>query len=442
VAEEPDFDVEELKAVKKSMLRWAWNLNKSEAKYLIIGVISASIEGLVWPTYSILLADILGVLLNPNHTTQQIAVWCYGFLGLAALVFLVTLLKLTFITRASEELTYKLRKMAYGVILHQEAAWYDLPEHSKGVLTTRLAEDANSVRGILGDRFGIVCTSTATIIGGLGVAFYFCWSVALVVLACFPIVAIGGAAQFKMVTGFASDKHFESSGKFAGDVVENVQTVASLGRLRSFVTEYTNMLIIPSKKMEKTAHVQGVAFAFTEFAMLGIWALAFWFGGQQVANNNCGFQEMFKSIMSIVFMAMIVGQMQALAPDAAKASKGAKRLYLLLENHKKKLAEEAAAPPKAEPPIRGLIEFKDVTFTYPSRPDAPVLKGLSLTIQPGKTVALVGKSGCGKSTAVALIEQLYQPTGGVISIDGVPLGDLSVHHVRKHIAYVTQQVRH
>jgi len=74
----------------------------------------------------------------------------------------------------------------------------------------------------------------------------------------------------QMVTGFASDKHFEASGKFAGDVVENVQTVASLGRLRSFVTEYTNMLILPSKKMHRTAHVQGVAFGFTEFAMLAV----------------------------------------------------------------------------------------------------------------------------------------------------------------------------
>lgn len=69
-----------------------------------------------------------------------------------------------------------------------------------------------------------------------------------------------------------------------------------------------------------------------------------------------------------------------------------------------------------------------------------MLRGLNLSILPGQTVALVGKSGCGKSTAVALMEQLYQPTGGVIKLDGRPLAELDVDYVRKHIAYVTQQV--
>lgn len=80
-------------------------------------------------------------------------------------------------------------------------------------------------------------------------------------------------------------------------------------------------------------------------------------------------------------------------------------------------------------------------MTCIARPALQVLRGLHLSIQPGQTVALVGKSGCGKSTVVALIEQLYQPTGGVIELDGRPLAELDVDYVRRHIAYVTQQVR-
>lgn len=97
-----NLDNAELATVKASMLKWVWGLNRSEAVYLIIGMIGASIEGLVWPAYSILLADVVSVLLDPNHTAAEIAVWCYAFLVLALIVFTVITLKLAFITRASE----------------------------------------------------------------------------------------------------------------------------------------------------------------------------------------------------------------------------------------------------------------------------------------------------------------------------------------------------
>ena len=97
-----ELDNAELAAVKASMLKWVWGVNRSEAGYLIVGMIGACVEGLVWPIYAILLADIINVLLDPDHTAGDIAVWCYAFLVLAAVVFIVTFLKLAFITRASE----------------------------------------------------------------------------------------------------------------------------------------------------------------------------------------------------------------------------------------------------------------------------------------------------------------------------------------------------
>merc|ERR1711988_1905099 len=102
-----------------------------------------------------------------------------------------------------------------------------------------------------------------------------------------------------------------------------------------------------------------------------------------------------------------------------------------------RIAESEAK--KGKPDIQGEIEFKDIEFVYPSRPDSKVLQGLNLKVSPGQTVALVGKSGCGKSTAVALIEQLYQPNAGQIMLDGAPLTSLNASWVRQHIAYVTQQ---
>ena len=89
--------------------------------------------------------------------------------------------------------------------------------------------------------------------------------------------------------------------------------------------------------------------------------------------------------------------------------------------------------------VRGEITFEDVVFRYPTRPDVPVLNGLSFTAKPKETVALVGESGCGKSTSVSLIERLYNPLSGTIKLDGVPINELEIGWLRRQIGLVSQE---
>ncbi len=104
-------------------------------------------------------------------------------------------------------------------------------------------------------------------------------------------------------------------------------------------------------------------------------------------------------------------------PDVSKAQEAAQRLYALLHTPEPLEAVSGVASPA----ISGKVEFRDVKFAYPSRPDAPVLRGLSFTVMPGETLALVGSSGCGKSTVVSLLERFYDPTAGTILVDDVPI---------------------
>jgi len=112
-------------------------------------------------------------------------------------------------------------------------------------------------------------------------------------------------------------------------------------------------------------------------------------------------------------------------------------------------AADASKPeseqPKSDSPkrildsVRGEIDFDGVTFSYPTRPDIPVLKGLSFRAKPKQTVALVGESGCGKSTTVSLLERLYKPTGGTIKLDGVPIDELEIGWLRSQMGLVSQE---
>eukprot|EP00730_Choanoeca_flexa_P006144 TRINITY_DN12095_c3_g2_i4.p1 TRINITY_DN12095_c3_g2~~TRINITY_DN12095_c3_g2_i4.p1 ORF type:complete len:1304 (+),score=400.93 TRINITY_DN12095_c3_g2_i4:47-3958(+) len=429
-----DDDEEEVPDVDRSMFKWVFGRNRPEIWYIIGGCLGACVEGGVWPAYAIVLSEILGAMNDSDFDTVNN--YALGFIGIAFALFLGVALKFYLLAVAGERLTKRLREESFMAMITQPASWYDFPENSRGILTSRLSADASAVRGMMGDRLALMAQIVATLIGCLLVAFIVCWRVGAVLLAAAPIVGLGGALQFKLMSGFASGKAYERSGKFASQAIEHVRDVAALGRLEAFVDDYVATLAYPTQITKRTAHIQGATFGFSEFGMFGIWALSFWWSAVVVDDGHCSFEEVFQAQFAIVFMGMIVGQATSLAPDYAKAMAGAKRIYVLLEDYKRRMADKKTLP---TPPVNGTVAFKNVDFNYPTRPDASVLQNFNLEVKPGETVALVGPSGCGKSTTISLLEEFYKPNAGHILIDGKPLDEIDSKHYRKHVSLVSQQ---
>jgi len=172
-----------------------------------------------------------------------------------------------------------------------------------------------------------------------------------------------------------------------------------------------------------------------------------------------------------MFGAQGVGQMASFFPDYGKTITAAFHLFRLYDrkpavpyphivdyrpvraiNYVKvqEIDTQLASKPESEQPndghpkkklesVHGEVEFTDVTFNYPTRPDIQVLKGLTFSAKPKQTVALVGESGCGKSTTVSLLERLYLPSGGSIKLDGVPIEELEIGWLRSQIGLVSQE---
>lgn len=169
------------------------------------------------------------------------------------------------------------------------------------------------------------------------------------------------------------------------------------------------------------------------FAYAGVFRL----GLTLVANRTLPYENVFIVLMAVIFGGMAMGQAIGLMPDATKAALGTQRVVWML--NKKSLIDPTDNSGITPEKTVGKIEFKNVKFTYPSRPDIQILKGINFTVSPGETVALVGQSGCGKSTLIQLLERFYDPDHGEILVDGNKTTDLNLKWWRQQLGFVQQE---
>ncbi|RXN22977.1 bile salt export pump [Labeo rohita] len=380
--------------------------NRPEWPYMLMGSLGAAVNGSVNPIYALLFSEILGG---------------YSF------------------AKSGELLTRRLRKVGFQAMLKQEIGWFDNPMNSPGALTTRLATDASMVQGATGSQIGMIVNSLTNIGASFIIAYYFSWKLSLVVTCFLPLIGLSGVFQSKMLTGFANeDKNaLEAAGQVSSEALSNIRTIAGLAKEKHFVSQYEEQLQAPYKGAKKKAHIYGICFAFAQCVIFMAFAASFRYGGYLVSNEGLPYMLVFRVISALVTSASALGRASSFTPDYAKAKIAAAQLFKLLDRVPKISISKTEG--QSWDDFRGQIEFKGCRFTYPSRPDIQVLRGLEVSVHPGQTLAFVGSSGCGKSTSVQLLERFYDPDEGQVLIDGRPSASISVAFLRSQIGIVSQE---
>eukprot|EP00118_Oscarella_pearsei_P003549 m.14741 g.14741 ORF g.14741 m.14741 type:complete len:774 (+) comp25958_c0_seq1:25-2346(+) len=340
-----------------------------------------------------------------------------------------------------EAMVARLRKKLFESIVSQEVAFFD--ENRTGDLTSRLSSDTQVIQNTVTSNISMLLRYLLQIIVSLGLMFYLSWSLTLVLLSVVPAVSIGAVIYGKYLQKLR--KKFQDKLGEAGTVAE--ESISSMRTVRSFSNEEKSMQDYGVKIDESFALGKKIAIGIGIFngiifsLIQGASVLVLWYGAKLLYKRETDPHsylspgELTGFMLYMLNIAMAFAFLSSLYGDFMQAVGASERVFNLIDR-------KPAIPIKGGNQLvsfEGSVQFDDVSFRYPSRPDTNVLRGVSFRVEPGTVVALVGPSGGGKSTIVNLIERFYESKSGTITLGGTDVTQLDPLWLRRRMAMVGQE---
>ncbi|CAF3881045.1 unnamed protein product [Rotaria sordida] len=426
---------------KKNTTLSILQMNKPEWILILIGCILASINGTTEPAYCVIQTKLATVFQECNKNVQKQKVFLYILLYLALGVISLVLLSIQgyFFAQSGEALTKRLRSKAFRAILRQEIAYFDQENHSTGALCTRLATEASAVKSASGVRFGLIFQHIFGMIVGILIGFVYSWQLTLLMLVFLPFILFGGILEIRLTTYFASkDKQIlENAGKVAIETIQNIRTVIQLTKETYFYDEYSQILDPLHRSSIKRVHILAILFSVANAAIYFATAAFTSYSTFLFEQRAVPFENGFMVLNTVVFAARTIAQELALFPDYGKAIQAAENIFKLL--NRKPTIDNQSKDGIEMTDFTGQLDFEDVYFHYPNRPQSTILRNFKLDIKPGQNIALFGTSGCGKSTTIQLIERFYDVNMGRLLIDSKDIRTLNLQWYRSQIGIVSQE---
>lgn len=414
-----------------------YRMDKKQYGTMAFGAIIALLQGAMMPMFSILFGELFNIFFNPGpNAKEELSNFALLFVTLAIGAFIFSYFQVATYVIAAQNYARLLRSLAFRKVLEQDAAYFD--KNKTGAITTKLSSDVEKVQKAI-EKVPTFIVNLSQALVGIIIAFVYSWKLTLVLLAISPLMAIASAIHMSFIAKGAASKAiaYQDAAIVAQENLSGVRTVQSFVQERTAVNLFYEKLENSARVGRRKAHVEGFGIGFSMFCMFAVYALGFWYGGTLVADGDLPVGDLLVVFFSIVMGAMSFGQLSQSFGDMGAGRNGVFNIVQLLNMPVPMERNLGTGVTKEK--LEGNIILKDVQFSYPSRDTIPVLKGISLNVPAGKKVALVGSSGCGKSTVVALIERFYDVSGGSITIDGVEVKDYDLHNLRTKIGLVSQE---
>ncbi|XP_077237647.1 ABC transporter B family member 2-like [Tasmannia lanceolata] len=404
----------------------------------VLGTIGAFVAGAQMPLFALGVTQALvSYYMDWDTTRKEVKKIALLFCGGAVLTVIFHIIEHFSFGIMGERLTLRVREMMFGAILRNEIGFFDEMTNGSSMLSSRLEADAMLLKTIVVDRSTILLQNAAMIVTSFVIAFILNWRITLVVLATYPLIVSGHISEKLFMKGYGGDlsKSYLKANMLAGEAVSNIRTVAAFCSEDKVLDMYAHELEGPSKRSFRRGQIAGLFYGISQFFIFSSYALALWYGSVLMGKELASFKSVMKCFMVLIVTALAMGETLALAPDLIKGNQMAASIFELLDRKTEvqgDVGEEVGT-------VNGSIQLRGVEFRYPSRPDVVIFKDFDLRVQAGKSMALVGTSGSGKSSVLSLILRFYDPTAGKVTIDGKDIKKLKLKSLRRHIGLVQQE---
>ncbi|KAF2146955.1 uncharacterized protein K452DRAFT_323986 [Aplosporella prunicola CBS 121167] len=407
-----------------------------------VSLISSIIGGALMPLMTIVFGKMTGEfqsLTNSRGGSNRVNEMTLYFVYLAVAEFVTVYVTTVGFTYAGERISCKVREQYLAALLRQSVAVLSDKQNSAGEVSTHITNDANLIKNAISEKLGRSFGAISTVVAAFVVGFVYSWRLTLVLsssLVAFVLI-VGAGSQGMIKHSNDSSTAQSEAATVAAETISDMRGTVSNCAQDKLAAKYEARLLAASRPGVLAKTYGAVMMGTVTGVMLLAYALAFWQGSRFLVAGNLSLAEVLIVLLAVLLGTVSLGfagpHMQAIGDGLAAAAR---------------IGSAMDAPPGVDPfaptglepsQVEGRIAFEAVDFHYPGRPEARVLDCFSLDVAPGQTTAVVGPSGSGKSTLVSLLERFYEPTAGQVTLDGVPLDELSVRWLRRQVSLVGQE---
>ncbi len=357
-------------------------------------------------------------------------------LGIAAVLAVGTGIRYALVTRLGERVVADIRKAVFDRVIGMSPEFYE--RIMTGEVLSRITTDTTLIQSVLGSSVSIALRNMLMFFGGLVLMLLTSAKLTLLVLLLIPIVIVPILVlgrRLRAISRENQDWIAASSGN-AGEALGAVQTVQAFTHEQESRSQFSEMTETSYRVSLRRIQARAVLTVIVIFLVFSGVVGVLWMGANDVRNGVMTEGVLIQFVIYSIIMAGSVAALSEIWSELQRAAGATERLVELL--NASDTVTDVATAQMLPTPVRGEIGFHDVTFHYPSRPETAALNNLTLTVQPGETVAFVGPSGAGKTTVIQLIQRFYDPEQGQVTLDGVDLRELRRSDFRQHIALVPQ----
>ena len=450
-----DRDIPKVKISKESIkeILFVFKYLKPYNSYFIGGLIFISLSAISTLAFPFLMGKMIDSVSNKNISTSLTQINQLGImdhlkadnwsLNMVLLLIFIQLgvqtifsfMRVYLLTKAGTNATADLRRNLYAQLISLPMSFYS--SRRVGDLSSRISADTGQIQDTVSFVFAEFLRGLLTLVFGLTFIFSISWQLALIMLSVVPFIAVSAVvfgAKIRKMSKMETDM-LADSGTMVQETLQGIGIVKAFTAEKIEVGRYQNIM---SKLVEfaiKSGTYRGVFVSFIIFSVFGAISFVVWYGAGMVIDGQLQVGQLMSFVIYSVFVGGTLGGFADMFGQLQKTIGATQRVreLMVMTGESNQLSTDKVV-------IEGDLAFNHVDFSYASRSELQVLNDINFKVKQGQQVALVGGSGGGKSTIAALLMRFYDVSAGEILIDDKPIESYLLTDLRKHIAYVPQDV--